>query len=63
MSLGCFAQYDLEAMVAGLGGGVLLSAADDFTVGGDVLDALLTSAPPESACWSAVRSLLLTVHY
>ena len=42
MGRGGFAQHHLEAVVAGLGGGVLLAAADDFTVGGHVVEAVLT---------------------
>ena len=41
MRLGGFAQDDLEAVVAGLGGGVLLTAADDFAVGGHVVETVL----------------------
>ena len=40
--LGGFAQDDLEALVAGLGGRALLAAADDFAVGGHVVEAVLT---------------------
>ena len=43
---GCFgslAQHDLEAVVAGLGSGVLFAAADDFTVGGHVVETVLAS--------------------
>jgi hypothetical protein len=39
--LGGFAQHYLDAVVAGLGGGVLLAAADDFTVGGYVVETVL----------------------
>jgi len=40
--LGSFADDDLDAVVTGLGGGVLLAAADNFAVGGDVVEAILT---------------------
>ena len=39
--LGDFAQDDLEAVVAGLGGRALLAAADDFAIGGHVIEAVL----------------------
>ena len=39
--LGGFVDDNLNAVVAGLGGGVLLAAADDFTVGGDVVETVL----------------------
>ena len=41
LGLGGFANSDLQAVVAGLGSGVLLAAADDFTVGGHVVEAVL----------------------
>ena len=41
MSGGGFSQHHLDAVVAGLGGGVLLAAADDFAVGGDVVETVL----------------------
>ena len=58
-----FLYHNLDAVVADLGSGVFLAAADSFALSRNVLDALLTSATSKSACWSAVRSLLLTVHY
>ena len=39
--LGGFAQDNLEAVVAGLGGGVLFAAADDFAIGGHVVETVL----------------------
>ena len=39
--LGGFTQDDLEAVVAGLGGRALLTAADDFAIGGHVVEAIL----------------------
>ena len=35
------AQHYLDAMVAGLSSGVLLAAADDFAIGGDVVETVL----------------------
>ena len=39
--LGGFAQDDLKALVAGLGGRALLAAANDFAIGGHVVEAIL----------------------
>ena len=39
--VGGFAQHYLDAVVAGLGGGVLLATADDFAVAGDVIETVL----------------------
>ena len=39
--LGGFAQDDLEALVAGLGGRVLLATANDFVIGDHVVEAVL----------------------
>ena len=38
---GCFLHHNLDTVVSGLGGGILLAAADDFTVGRDVIEAVL----------------------
>ena len=38
---GSLAQHDLEAVVTGLGSGVLFAAADDFAIGGHVVEAVL----------------------
>ena len=39
--LGGFAQHDLDTVVAGLSGGVFLAAADDFAIGGHVVETVL----------------------
>ena len=41
--LGGFVQHDLDTVVAGLSGGVLLTVADDFAVGGHVVETVLAS--------------------
>ena len=38
---GGFAQHDLYAVVAGLGGGVFFAAANDFAVGCHVVETVL----------------------
>ena len=39
--LGCFAHDDLQAVVAGLSGGVFLATADDFAIDGHMIETVL----------------------
>ena len=60
--LGSFAWHDLEAIVSGLGGGVLLAAADDSAIGGRVVETcghlIIQALVAIVTIWAAVRKAL-----